>query len=100
VLYLGSDKQRPLIAWDESAPRFHVKADDDDASKAAVHLQKRLSYYVGSDNGCGCGFRQEHDYMIDDADELASKTDSQKRLYDQRLGGTLRMPVRQCHSAE
>jgi len=38
--------------------------------------------YVGSDNGCGCGFRREHDEMIDDPEQLASKTDNQKRLHD------------------
>ncbi len=82
VLYLGTDKLRPLIAWDEASPRFHVKDEDVDANKAAVHLRKRLTYYVGSDNGCGCGFRQEHDHTIDDADELVSKHDNQKRLHD------------------
>jgi len=82
VLYLGTNRQRQLIAWDESSPCFHVKDDDDDAKQAAIHLHKQLTYYVGSDNGCGCGFRQEYDHMIDDADELASKTDNQQRLHD------------------
>jgi len=82
VLYLGSEKQRPLIAWDESAPRFHVKDDDVNSQKASTHLCKPNVYYVGSDNGCGCGFRQEHDYMIDDAEQLASKTDNQARLHE------------------
>jgi hypothetical protein len=82
VLYLGSDKRRPLIAWDEAAPRFHVKDDDDDAKKASTHLRKSHVYYVGSDNGCGCGFRQEHDSMIDDAEQLASKTDNQTLLHE------------------
>ena len=84
VVYLGSDKERPLIPWDESAPRFHVKAgdNDEDAQKAAIHLRKRFIYYVGSNCGCGCGFRREHDDMIDDANELASIRDNQQCLYD------------------
>lgn len=82
VLYLGSDKSRALVAWDENAPRFHVKDDDDDAKKASIHFGKRLTYYIGSDDGCGCGFRQESDYMIDDNDQIASKADNQKRLHD------------------
>ena len=82
VLYLASEKRRPLIAWDESAPRFYVKADDADAVKASAHLRKPHVYYVGSDNGCGCGFRQEHDSMIDDAEQLASKADNQTMLHE------------------
>ena len=82
VLYLGSEKRRPLIAWDGSAPRFHVKGDDADAKKASTHLRKPNVYYVGSDNGCGCGFRQEHDAMIDDAEELASKADNHTLLHE------------------
>ena len=81
VLYLGSEKRRPLIAWDESAPRFHVKDDDADAKKASAHFRKAHVYYVGSDNGCGCGFRQEHDSMIDDAEQLVAKTDNQTLLH-------------------
>lgn len=82
ILYLGSNKPRPLIAWNESAPRFHVTDDDANAKLAAKHLKKRYVYYVGSDNGCGCGFRQENDDMIDDAEQLASKSDNQTLLWE------------------
>ena len=82
VLYLGSNKQRPLIAWDDSTPRFHVRDDDDDAQKAANHLKKRKVYYVGSDAGCGCGFRQKCDQMSEDAEDSAAKTDNQALLFD------------------
>ena len=82
VLYLGSDKQRPLIGWDAAVPRFHVKDADTDAKKVSTHFRKRRAYYVGSDNGCGCGFRQEHEEMNDDAEQLASKTDNQKLLHE------------------
>ncbi len=82
VLYLASDKRIEPIEWDESAPRFYVAPDDPDASNAAGHFTKRNMAYVGSDNGCGCGFPQEHDFMIDDPEQIASKLDNQKRLHD------------------
>lgn len=47
-----------------------------------LHITKRFTYFIGSDNGCGCGFRQEHDYTIDDPEVIDSKRDNQKRLYD------------------
>lgn len=81
VLYLGSDLPRPLIDWDESQPRFHVKADDADAQIASKHFSKRNVYYVGSNEGCGCGFRQEFDVMIEDAAELAKHSENQAQLH-------------------
>ena len=82
VVYMSSARERPTIPWDEKEPRFHVKADDPDSEKAQVHFSKPRVYYLGSDNGCGCGFRRETDYMIREAEELASKQDNQKRLHD------------------
>ncbi len=82
VLYISSDRERPVIPWDEKAPRFHVKSDDPDSQKARVHFSKPNVYYLGSDNGCGCGFKQQSDYAIDKPEELASKRDNQLRLHD------------------
>lgn len=82
VLYLASERTRPEIAWDESHPRFHVKHDDPDAALAATNFTKPHAHYVGSDNGCGCGFRQEHDYTSDDPEQEASKRDNHQRLHD------------------
>ena len=82
VLYMSSERERPTILWDEKAPRFHVVANDTDSQQALAHFSKPHVYYLGSDNGCGCGFRQEVDYMIDELEELASKQDNQQRLHD------------------
>jgi hypothetical protein len=82
VLYLASDRKLPKIDLDKAAPRFYVNPNDPDASNAAAHFTKPNMAYVGSDNGCGCGFRREHDYMIDDPEQIASKNDNQKRLHD------------------
>lgn len=82
VLYLASDKLIQPIIWDETSPSFYVAPEDPDARNATQHLSKSNMAYVGSDNGCGCGFRQEHDAMIDDPQQLASKADNQNRLHD------------------
>jgi hypothetical protein len=82
VLYIASNTQLRPISWDEACPRFYVAPDDPDARNASLHLTKPNMAYVGSDNGCGCGFRQEHDNIIEDPDQIASKSDNQKRLHD------------------
>lgn len=64
VYYLGTDSPAPLVpAWDEKAPAFHVVALDSDRTPeqvAAVRqkLARRHVVYIGSSQGCGCGFRQ------------------------------------------
>ncbi len=81
VLYLASDKQLSAIAWDESAPRFYVNPEDPEATRGATHFTKPNMAYVGSDIGCGCGFRCQNDGMIDDPQQIASKIDNQERLH-------------------
>jgi hypothetical protein len=81
VLYMSSEQERPIIPWDEKTPRFHVKADDPDSERARIHFSKPHVYYVGSDNGCGCGFRREPDCGVDEPEELASKRDNHERLH-------------------
>lgn len=81
VLYMASAK-RLTIPWDQNAPRFHVTEGDADARKARVHVTKERVYYVGSDNGCGCGFRRETDLGFDDPEAVASKRDNHRRLHD------------------
>lgn len=82
VLYLASDKVRPAIAWDESNRRFHVTLGDPSSERARRNFSKPNVHYVGSDNGCGCGFRQEHDYTSDDPEQEASKRDNHQRIRD------------------
>jgi hypothetical protein len=82
VLYMASEKPIRPIRWVESEPRFYVSPNDLDSRNAAWHFTKPHIAFVGSDNGCGCGFRKEHHEMIDDPDQLASILDNQKRLHD------------------
>jgi hypothetical protein len=81
VLYMASDKTRPLISWEQTSPAFHVKADDADAEKTRAHFNKKYIYYLGSDAGCGCGFPREYDDLLDH-EELKSKRENQRQLVD------------------
>jgi len=82
VLYMASDRERAVIPWDEKNLNFHVTANDSDALKASQHFTKKNIYYLGSDNGCGCGFRRETDGYIDDPKELASKAENHRNLHN------------------
>jgi len=59
AVYVASSEALPLIAWNQHAPSFYVeeiKVDDE-----VVRRQFTLPhvYYVGSHEGCGCGFFKE-----------------------------------------
>jgi hypothetical protein len=56
VLYLGSEKPLPLIAWDEDKPSFHVTELPEDLNGVRQQFSKPYVYYLGSHQGCGCGF--------------------------------------------
>ncbi len=88
VLYMSSDRMRPTIAWDEATPSFHVLSEDPDSLRTRKQFSKSHIYYLGSDNGCGCGFSREYDDCIDDPNELKSK-DSNRRLLHKYLSECL-----------
>jgi hypothetical protein len=56
VVYLASRMPLPEIAWTPAAPGFHVKATDDGASRVRGQMASSHVYYMGSHEGCGCGF--------------------------------------------
>jgi hypothetical protein len=60
LLYLGADRELPLTdEGNADRPAFHVSLLPD-ISPAIQHLlNTRYVYYVGSHEGCGCGFGYE-----------------------------------------
>jgi hypothetical protein len=56
VVYLAADAPLPLISWDAQAPAFHVKALGSRDDPVRARFSKPHVYYVGSHEGCGCGF--------------------------------------------
>jgi hypothetical protein len=70
VLYIGTKTDVPLIPWDEKKPAFNVALLSSEFEKQAVHHFGELKvHYLGSHEGCGCGFRQEGDMCDDEQDE-------------------------------
>jgi hypothetical protein len=57
VLYLGSDKPVPTIPWEQAKPAFCTQDLGDYDRPVSKHLGKPHCKYLGSDQECGCGFR-------------------------------------------
>jgi hypothetical protein len=77
VLYMASDKERPLVSWDDAHRGFHVALRD---GVAVPHLTKPHIRYLGSDQGCGCGFQTAGLAMIDDKEQRAIVRKNQEGL--------------------
>ena len=56
LLFLASDHPLPEIPWNPEARGFHVRRATVDEDSVRAHLTKSHVYYVGSHEGCGCGF--------------------------------------------
>lgn len=79
VYYLGTDGDAPLTpSWNKETPAFHVSGVD---GPEREHVKKKLSHshlvYLGSHEGCGCGFRSYRDgfLMEGDAEEKDTEAD-------------------------
>jgi hypothetical protein len=82
MVYVASDQPLPTTAWDPARPLFHVidlRARDE---PVRCQFSKPHVYYVGSHEGCGCGFQYgEHaELEEEDAATLAAARDSRRRL--------------------
>jgi len=56
AVYLASDKPLPLIEWNEEKPSFYVKELTPPEESVKTQFDIPHIYYLGSDEGCGCGF--------------------------------------------
>lgn len=56
VVYAGSDHPLPTWLWDQNRPAFHVTARADPTDPVRQRFTKPFVYYLGSHEGCGCGF--------------------------------------------
>ncbi len=71
VLYVAADKPLPLITWDENNPKFHVTELNEYSAGVRKQFSKPYVYYLGSDQGCGCGF--SYGQFVNDDEELESR---------------------------
>jgi hypothetical protein len=59
MVYIGSDKPLPLIAWNENNPSFNISDLTKYEKSVAAQFKFPHVYNAGSHQGCGCGFFKE-----------------------------------------
>lgn len=80
MLYVASDKPLPTVAWDKDIPNFNVKELDENSKTVRKQFSKSYVYYLGSHQGCGCGFSYgQYDYDDQKEEENAAR-ESVRRL--------------------
>ena len=57
VLYIGTDEPLPTTPWDEKNRHLNTEDLGEHDEAVAKHFSKAQTKYLGSDQGCGCGFR-------------------------------------------
>ncbi len=57
AVYLASDQDLPLLAWEEHAPAFHVDVLKDTDEPVSAHFSWPHVRYLGAHTFCGCGFQ-------------------------------------------
>jgi hypothetical protein len=77
VLYMASDKERPLVPWDQARRGFHVTRWDEGT---LPHVTKPCLHYLGSDQGCGCGFQHAALSLSEDEEHRAEVKKNQEGL--------------------
>ena len=78
AFYLGSDIELPVSNWDKNCPQFYtIKINSNNLFKD--QFTKKYIYYLGSQEGCGCGFFYD-DNDIDDREELNENEESKKNV--------------------
>lgn len=66
AVYIASDADLPLIPWIEEKPSFCVTPVRDGEEFVTNRFTKRNVAYVGSYQGCSCGFVVDPDDTMDD----------------------------------
>lgn len=54
VIYLATDAQLPVVAWDKTAPAFNVRLPK--RKRVRGEFNAAHVYEIGAHTGCGCGF--------------------------------------------
>jgi hypothetical protein len=80
MVYVASDHPLPTTAWDLNRPAFHVVDVAERDALVRCQFSKPYVYYVGSHEGCGCGFQfGEYEGFEEEAD-LPDKRNSRRLL--------------------
>jgi hypothetical protein len=70
VLYVASRTKPKLIAWNKDAPSLCTQELGNHEKPVLKKFSLPIVTYVGSDQGCGCGFRHtDYEMDVSDAEE-------------------------------
>ena len=85
TLYMASDNECPMSSWDKDAPAFYVERQEGTGALFYGGLDTKFStkywYYLGSSEGCGCGFSQADDIKYPDFTEREGIRKNQQDLF-------------------
>jgi hypothetical protein len=68
AIYLATDAELPVVAWDKSAPGFNVRRPK--RKRVPGDFKTEYVYEVGAHTGCACGFLMDGNGS-DDAEKTA-----------------------------
>jgi hypothetical protein len=81
MVYIASEYPLPTSSWDETNPCFYVETLSERDESVRRQFTKPWIYYVGSHEGCGCGFQYgQYAGLEKDITALAAARDSRHRL--------------------
>ncbi len=94
MVYIASDCPLPTSEWDKAQPRFHVIELNERDEPVRLQFSKPCVYYVGSHEGCGCGFQYgQYEGIEDDPAQLASAQESRRLLAEFVSNALLHQPT-------
>lgn len=83
MVYVASDSPLPTLAWDEARPGFYVEELSERDEAVRRQFSKPCVYFVGSHEGCGCGFQYgQYEGLEEDQEQLAAAKESRRGLSD------------------
>jgi hypothetical protein len=79
MIYVAADNPLPMIEWQENVTPFSVVELSEDEKRVIRQFTKPFVAYVGSYEGCGCGFSYD-DSPIEDEDDARQDALSRESL--------------------
>lgn len=74
VIYLATDADLPVVAWNKAAPAFNVRLPK--RKRVRGDFKTSYVYEIGAHTGCGCGFLTDGD----DSEEAVKTSESRAAL--------------------
>jgi hypothetical protein len=76
-VFLGSDIELPHVEWEEASPAFNTQKLSDGEERVRIQFSLPHVIYLGSHDGCSCGFFGEGD---DEPEDQNQRNEDAKKL--------------------